>query len=211
MENNLTELVFILDKSGSMYDLRSDTIGGFNSMLDKQKGKESNVFVTTVLFNDEFKRVHDRIDIGEIRPMTERDYCPCGCTALLDAMGDTIKHIENIHRYIRREDVPEKTLFVIITDGMENASVKYDSRKIKRMVERKKEDGWEFLFLGANIDAIAEAERYGIMDDRAVTYRCDSKGTRLNFDAVGEVVKSVRADGAVPVGWKRKIEKHKGK
>ena len=211
MENNLTELVFILDKSGSMYDLKEDTIGGFNSMLDKQKGKKGNAFVTTVLFNDEFKTVHDRIDIGEIRPMSEKDYSPCGSTALLDAMGDTIKHIENIHRYIRREDVPEKTLFVIITDGMENASVKYDSREIKRMVERKKEDGWEFLFLGANIDAIAEAERYGIMDDRAVTYRCDSKGTRLNFDAVGDVVKAMRADGAVPSGWKNKIEKHNKK
>lgn len=209
MNTNLTELVFILDKSGSMQGLEKDTVGGFNSMLEKQKKCEGDALVSAVLFNHDFSRVYDRESLKEIRSMTEADYTVGGCTALIDAMGEEISYITTIHKYIREEDRPVKTVFVIITDGMENASHKYDSDTVKKMVEEKRREGWEFIFLGANIDAVETAKRYGIPQYDAVEYRCDAEGTAINFDAVGSVIKSVRANGSVPSGWKKKVEQHK--
>ncbi|MDO4178995.1 MAG: VWA domain-containing protein [Phascolarctobacterium sp.] len=189
MNKNLTEIVFILDRSGSMSGLEEDTIGGYNSFLEKQKKNEGTTYISTILFDDYSKVVHDRVNIQNIRPLTEEDYCVGGCTALLDAVGGAIHHIGNIHRYAREEDRPSKTIFVIITDGHENASRIYDYSKVKRMLERQKERyGWEFIFLGANIDAEREAERFGIARDRAMNYNADSRGTRKNFRAMEDVV-----------------------
>lgn len=203
-----TELVFILDRSGSMYGLESDTVGGFNSMIEKQKKVEGECYVSTVLFDDTQTVLHDRKKLSEIAPMTEEDYTLGGCTALLDAVGGAIHHIGNIHKYARREDVPEKTMFIIITDGMENASRRYSSDDIKKKIERQKEKyGWEFVFLGANIDAVETASRYGIGKDRAVTYRSDSEGTRLNYEVMSDAVSSMRACGSMPSGWKERISK----
>lgn len=154
MKQNLTELVFILDRSGSMTGLEADTIGGFNAMLQKQKKAEGEVLVTTVLFNHESKTIHDHAAIDKVPLLTEKDYCVGGCTALLDAVGETVEHIKNIHKYARAEDVPQHILFVITTDGMENASTKYSCAQVKRLIEQQKERGWEFLFFGANIDAV---------------------------------------------------------
>lgn len=186
--NNITEVVFILDKSGSMWSLRDDTIGGFNSMLDKQKKSDSKVLVSTILFDDVIKVVHDRVPIEEIKPMTREDYDPEGCTALLDAMGETIKHIKTIHKYAREEDCPAKTLFIITTDGMENASVRYSADDVKKLVESQKEAGWEFLFVGANIDAITTARSFGIDANRAVNYHSDSIGTRKAFETFSDIM-----------------------
>ncbi len=207
MKKNLTELVMILDRSGSMSGLESDTIGGYNGMLEKQRKEEGEVFVSTVLFDSISRVIHDRVPIGEVKPITDREYCVGGCTALLDAVGGAVHHIRNIHRYAREEDVPEKTVFVIITDGMENASRQYDYDSVKRMVERQKEAGWEFLFLGANIDAIEVAGRFGIGADRAVTHISDRAGTALNYEVVNEAVCSIRKNAApLSAGWKKKIE-----
>lgn len=163
MKTNLTELVFILDRSGSMQGLEKDTIGGFNAMLEKQKKEPGEALVSTVLFDDRIEMLHDRVKLGEVRPITEKEYCVRGCTALLDAVGGAIRHIGNIHKYARPEDVPERTLFVITTDGMENASRRYTADKVRRMIEHEKEKyGWEFLFLGANIDAVETAGSLGI-------------------------------------------------
>ena len=192
MKKNLTELVFILDRSGSMAGLEKDTIGGFNSMIARQKAAEGEALVSTVLFSNESKVIHDRIDVRRVEPLTERQYVACGCTALLDAIGGAIHHISNIHKYARPEDVPAHTLFVITTDGMENASRRYDKETVKRMIERQKERGWEFLFLGANIDAVETARSFGIGADRAVNYHCDSRGTALNYQAINEAVCCVR-------------------
>ena len=171
---NLTEMVFILDRSGSMHGLEEDTIGGFNSMIDKQKKEEGRALVSTVLFCDESKVIHDRADLGEIKPLTQEEYYTCGCTALLDAIGDAIHHIGNVHKYARPEDRPDKTVFVIITDGLENASRRYTYEKVRHLIGKQKEKhGWEFLFLGANIDAIETAGHIGITEDRAVTYHND--------------------------------------
>ena len=168
MKTNLTELVFILDRSGSMQGLEKDTIGGFNAMLEKQKKEPGEALVSTVLFDDRIEVLHDRVKLGEVRPITEKEYCVRGCTALLDAVGGAIRHIGNIHKYARPEDVPERTLFVITTDGMENASRRYTADKVRRMIEHEKEKyGWEFLFLGANIDAVETAGSLGIAPDRA--------------------------------------------
>ena len=186
--DNLTEVVFILDKSGSMWDLRDDTIGGFNSMLDKQKATDNKVLVSTILFDDVINVVHDRMPIEEIKPMTREDYSPDGCTALLDAMGETIKHIKTIHKYVRAEDCPSKTLFIITTDGMENSSVRYSADDVKKMVEAQKKTGWEFLFVGANIDAVETAGRFGIDANRAVNYHSDHIGTRKAFDTFGNLM-----------------------
>lgn len=203
-----TELVFILDRSGSMHGLESDTVGGFNSMIEKQKKVEGECYVSTVLFDDTQTVLHDRKKLSEIAPMTEDDYTLGGCTALLDAIGGAIHHIGNIHKYARREDVPEKTMFIIITDGMENASRRYSSHDIKKKIERQKEKyGWEFVFLGANIDAVETASRYGIGKDRAVTYRSDSEGTRLNYEVMSDAVCAMRACGSMPSGWKDRIAK----
>ncbi|MBR3703940.1 MAG: VWA domain-containing protein [Oscillospiraceae bacterium] len=203
----MTELVFILDKSGSMNGLESDTIGGFNSMIERQKKEDGKAVVSTILFNDESTVIHDRLPLDEVIRLTENDYFPQGCTALLDAVGGAIRHIGNIHKYARAEDVPEKTLFVITTDGLENASRRYSYADVKKMIERQKNKyGWEFLFLGANIDAAAEAKRFGISSDRAVRYRCDKEGTALNFDVIGETVSCMRMGCAIDPNWKERID-----
>ncbi len=208
MRKNLTELVFILDRSGSMCGLEADTIGGFNSMIEKQKREPGEALVSTVLFDHESTVLHDRVPLGCVAPMTARDYSVRGSTALLDAIGGAIHHIGNVHKYARPEDVPEHTLFVITTDGMENASREYTYDKIRALVERQKQEyGWEFLFLGANIDAISTARRFGIGADRAVNYHADSQGTRLNYEVVSETVSCMRAGAPIAADWKREIEK----
>ena len=211
-KNVSTEMVFILDKSGSMSGLESDTIGGFNSMIRKQKEEEGQAYVTTVLFDNQTVTVHDRLELKDVPELTGKDYVPGGCTALLDALGQTILHIQNVHRYIRAEDVPQKTVFVITTDGLENASREFDGKKVKSLIEKQKKEGWEFLFLGANIDAVATAERYGIGKERAVTYTCDKQGTALNFKAVGGALRAMRCSAEVPEDWKKEIEEdHKNR
>ena len=207
MKRGWTELVFILDRSGSMQGLESDTIGGFNAMLEKQKKQPGEAFVSTVLFDDETQVLHDRLRLNKVKPITEKDYYVRGCTALLDAVGGAIHHIGNIHKYARPEDVPAHTLFVITTDGMENASRRYAARQVKEMIRRQKEKyGWEFLFLGANIDAVETAGRLGICPDRAVNYHSDSTGTRLNYQVVGQAVAAVRGNVPLNEHWKDAIE-----
>lgn len=205
LNNNITEIVFILDRSGSMSGLEKDTIGGFNAMIEKQKKQDGKAYVSTVLFDHGSVVLHDRLPLEQIKPMTEDDYTVRGCTALLDAIGGAVKHIGNIHRYARPEDVPEHTMFVITTDGLENASRKYNSRDIKRLIESKKEEGWEFLFIGANIDAIETANDYGISADRAVNYNADSQGTGVVFEAVSETVAKFRGGQKVAPCWSKKI------
>ena len=193
----LTELVFILDRSGSMAGLEADTIGGFNSLIQKQIQENGEAIVSTVLFDSQCEVRHDRIPLEKIPVKTENDYYVRGCTALLDAVGRAIHHIGNVHKYAREEDRPDKTLFIITTDGMENASHRYTYDKVKQMVERQKNKfGWEFLFLGANIDAIGVANRFGISEDRAVNYECDSRGTEVNFNVFSAVVSRVRSEKA---------------
>jgi len=208
MKKNLTEIVFILDRSGSMAGLEKDTIGGFNAMIEKQKKEPGEALVSTVLFDNNCEVIHDRIDIQKIEPMTHREYYVRGCTALLDAVGGAIHHIGNIHKYAREEDRPEKTLFVITTDGMENSSRKYSYGKLKKMIERQKEQyGWEFLFLGANIDAAREAARFGIEEERVADYHADSQGTGVIYEAVSEAICHVRKCSApLSAGWKRKVD-----
>lgn len=203
--NNITEIVFILDRSGSMGGLEKDTIGGFNSMLEKQKKQDGTAYVTTVLFDHETVVLHDRLPIGKVKPMTDDDYTVRGCTALLDAIGSSIKHIADIHKYARPEDVPEHTMFIITTDGFENASRRYNSAEIKKMIEQKKKEGWEFLFIGANIDAVETADTYGIDADRAVNYNADSTGTEILYKSVCEAVTSVRGGKKLSPGWSKKI------
>ena len=207
MKKGLTELVFILDRSGSMSGLESDTIGGFNAMIEKQKKEEGEAFVSTVLFDNETEVIHDRVALDKIEPLTDKDYTVGGCTALLDAIGSAIRHIGNVHKYARTEDVPEHTMFVITTDGMENASRKYSAEKVKAMIERQKEKyGWEFLFLGANIDAVATACTFGISEDRAVRYQCDSKGTALNYEVLACAISDVRGSRPLARDWKKRID-----
>lgn len=206
MKKDLTEIVFILDRSGSMGGLESDTIGGFNSMLEKQKKEKGEAIVSTVLFDHESEVLHDRIPIEKVEPMNEKQYYVRGCTALIDAIGGAIRHVRRVHKYIREEDVPEHTIFIITTDGMENASKKYSSDEVKKMVSEQKEKGWEFLFLGANIDAVETAKHFGIEEDRAVTYRSDKKGTRMNYKAMACAISAVRCDEALDASWKEEIE-----
>ena len=207
MRKNLTEIVFILDRSGSMSGLEADTIGGFNSMIKKQKKTEGEALISTVLFDNTSEVIHDRVSVQNIKPMTDEDYTVRGCTALLDAIGGAIHHIGNVHKYARAEDVPEHTLFVITTDGMENASRRYDSEKVKKMIERQKEKyGWEFLFLGANIDAVETARGFGISEDRAVNYHSDSEGTQLNYEVVSEAICAVRCSAPLSADWKKRID-----
>ncbi len=190
-----------------MSGLESDTIGGFNAMIEKQKKAEGEALVSTVLFDNVSEVIHDRVNIMDIRPMTDRDYTVGGCTALLDAIGGAIHHIGNVHKYARQEDVPEHTMFVIITDGMENASRFYRSERVKQMIERQKERyGWEFLFLGANIDAVETAGRFGIGADRAVNYHSDRRGTRLNYEVLSEAISAVRCSAPLGADWKRRID-----
>ena len=205
-KNNITELVFIIDRSGSMSGLENDTIGGFNSLIKKQKKVDGKCYVSTVLFSDKSEVIHDRIDISEVREMTEDDYSTYGCTALIDAIGGAIKHITDVQRYIRPEDVPERTMFVITTDGMENASTKYTSHKVKKMIKAKEEEGWEFLFIGANIDSVETASSFGIRKDRAVNYHADKKGTAVLYEAVCKQVSNLRACGAVEDNWSNDID-----
>ena len=207
MKKDLTELVFILDRSGSMNGLEADTIGGFNSMIEKQKKLDGQAFVSTVLFDDECEVIHDRVDLKDIKPMTENEYYVRGCTALLDAVGGAVRHIGNIHKYARKEDVPEHTMFVITTDGMENASRRCSADEVKRMIKRQQEKyGWEFIFLGANIDAVEAAGRIGIEREKAVSYVCDEDGTALNYETVDKAISAKRCYGSLPAGWKKDIE-----
>ena len=194
MNNNLTEIVFILDRSGSMAGLEDDTVGGFNAMVEKQKKEPGEALLSAVLFSDESEVLYDRVDLRRVEPMTERQYRVGGCTALLDAIGGAVHHIANVHKYAREEDRPGKTIFVITTDGMENASRAYRYDEVRRMVKHEQEKhGWEFLFLGANMDAISAARSFGIRPDRAVRYARDSAGTALNYQVVSETVASFRA------------------
>lgn len=208
MKKNLTEIVFILDRSGSMAGLEGDTIGGFNAMIEKQRREEGEAYISTVLFDNESQVIHDRVDIQNIRPMTRDDYYVRGCTALLDAVGNAIHHIGNVHKYAREEDRPEKTVFVITTDGMENASRRYSYDQVKTMIRRNTEEfGWEFLFLGANIDAAKEAARFGIRADRAANYHADSRGTGVIYETVSEAICHVRTSPKpLAADWKRKVD-----
>jgi uncharacterized protein YegL len=208
MKKNLTEIVFVLDRSGSMSGLEDDTIGGFNAMMEKQKKEPGDALVSTVLFDNECIVLHDRVDIQKIAPMTREDYWVGGCTALLDAVGGAIHHIGNVHKYAREEDRPEKTLFVITTDGMENASHRYTYDKLKDMIRRQKEKySWEFIFLGANIDAAKEAARFGISEDCAANYHADRKGTAVIYEAVNEAVCCARAARPMSASWKNKVDR----
>lgn len=205
-----TELVFILDRSGSMGGLEQDTIGGFNSLIEKQRKEEGQALVSTVLFDNRSEVIHDRVPLEKVPPMTEKEYYVRGCTALLDALGGAIHHIGNVHKYARPEDRPDHTLFVITTDGMENASRMYTYEKVRSMIERQKTRyHWEFLFLGANIDAVSEAARFGISADQAVRYESDSEGTALNYEVLSDAVSNVRMSAPMsPISrdWKRRIE-----
>lgn len=206
-KNNLTELVFILDRSGSMSGLESDTIGGFNSLIEKQKKQSGECFVSTVLFDNESEVLHDRKKLCDIPKMTDEDYTVGGSTALIDAIGGAIHHIHNIHKYARPEDVPEHTMFVVITDGQENASHRYTSDSIKNTIEYHKEkNSWEFLFIGANIDAVETAARYGISNDRAVNYNADCQGTEILYDTVEKAICDVRSNLSLNKNWSAKID-----
>ena len=208
MKKGLTELVFILDRSGSMAGLEQDTIGGFNAMIEKQKKEEGTALVSTVLFDTETTVIHDRVDIRRMEPMTEKQYYVRGCTALLDAIGGAIHHIGNVHKYAREEDRPEHTLFIITTDGMENASRKYSADAIRQKICRQKEKyGWVFLFLGANIDAVETAGHIGIEKDRSVNFHSDARGTQLNYQVISETVANVRSCGSIPADWARSIDR----
>ena len=208
-KNNVTELVFILDRSGSMSALRDDTIGGFNTMIEQQKKTDADVLVSTVMFSDDSSVIHDRVHICDIKDLTRDDYAPMGCTALLDAVGDAVKHISNIHKYARKEDVPNKTMFVITTDGMENASTHYSQRDVKRLIEKQKEKyGWEFLFIGANIDSVETAGSIGIDARRAVNYTASAKGTRSLFKGVGKAMEEACCCGCceeISDEWRKEI------
>ena len=202
----LTEIVFILDRSGSMSGLEKDTIGGFNSLVEKQKKEKGKAYISTVLFDNHSQVLHDRVSVDKINPMTDKDYFVRGSTALLDAIGGAIHHIGNVHKYARAEDRPDKTLFIITTDGMENASRIYTYEKVKQMINRRKEKyGWEFLFIGANIDAVETAARYGIDADRAVNYHADEKGTHILYATVSETICNMRTNAPIEADWSDEI------
>ena len=206
MKNNITELVFILDRSGSMAGLESDTIGGFNSMIEKQRAQGGECYVSTILFDNTSEVLHDRMKLADVPKMTERDYFVRGCTALIDAIGCAIRHIASIHKYARPEDVPEHTMFVITTDGYENASHIYSADEVRKMVKKEQEKfGWEFLFIGANIDAVETAKHYGFREDRAVNYRADKVGTKVVYETVAEAACSFREEKMLAPSWSNKI------
>ena len=207
MRKNLTEMVFILDKSGSMAGMEQDTVGGFNAMIEKQKREEGDALVSTVLFSDGSRVIHDRADITKVEPLTDRQYFVGGCTALYDAVGDAIHHIGNVHKYAREEDRPEKTVFVITTDGMENASRRYSAGEVKRLITRQKERyGWEFLFLGANIDARAVADDMGIEEERSACFVNDSRGNALKYEGISRAMSKVRKCMPMGADWKADME-----
>lgn len=206
MKKGLTELVFILDKSGSMGGVTEDTIGGFNAMIEKQKAEEGEALVSTVVFADDSRVIHDRIPLAEVPALTRREYCPMGCTALIDAIGDAVHHMKNVHKYIREEDRPEHTLFVITTDGEENASRRYTSSEVKRMIQQQEERGWEFMFIGANIDSVETAEHLGIRRERTANYRSDARGENLKFAVLNKAIGSMRANGCVEACWAAELE-----
>ena len=207
MKNKITELVFILDRSGSMAGLEQDTIGGFNSLIEKQKKVEGKAYVSTVLFSNSSEVLHDRLPLEKVEPLTEKDYCAYGGTALMDAIGDAMKHIGNIHKYARKEDVPEHTMFVITTDGMENASRKYDSATIRNMIKKyEKEYGWEFLFVAANIDAAETAVNIGIRKERAANYSATKKGTEKLYSVMAEAVCEMRTSSTINDDWSEKLK-----
>lgn len=203
----MIEVVFILDRSGSMEGLELDTIGGFNAMLEKQRKESGDAYVSTILFDSTSEVIHDRLPIHEVPKLTDKEYYVRSCTALLDAVGGAICHIANIHKYARKEDIPERTLFIITTDGMENASHRYTYKMVRQMIQEQKEKGWEFIFLGANIDAVQEAERFGIDESMAANYHCDEDGTALNYEVINEAISSVRlCDAPLTADWKKKID-----
>ncbi len=207
MKKNLAELIFILDRSGSMSGLESDTIGGYNSMLRKQMDTEGEAFITTVLFDDEYELLHDRINLKGVRPITEKEYFVRGTTALLDAIGKSIQKIINVQKNTSEDEKAEKILFVITTDGLENASREYSYKKIKAMIEnQKKKYGWEFIFLGANIDAASEAEKFGIDSNRAAQFHNDKEGIELNYKVVSEAISELRSSKTLSSDWKSSID-----
>ena len=207
MNSNLTELVFILDRSGSMAGLEADTVGGFNAMLERQKKEAGTALLSAVLFSDRSEVLYDRVNLQKVEPMTDAQYRVGGCTALLDAIGGAVHHMRNVHKYAREEDRPAKTVFVITTDGMENASRRYTYEQVQRMVTEARETyGWEFLFLGANMDAISAARRFGISENRAVRYECDREGTALNFDVVSKTIGHFRAGAPIKADWSDEIK-----
>jgi len=209
MNKNLTEIIYILDRSGSMSGLEKDTIGGYNGFLEKQKKEEGDAVVTTVLFDDKYELVHDRADIGKVSPLTDKEYFARGMTALFDAVGRTLKQVENRHKNALENEVPAKTVVIITTDGYENASREFKASAVKGMIENlRKEKGWEFLFLGANIDAIEAAENIGISKDYAATYHADSVGTSLNFEAVNGAVSRIRSFRPLSSGWKKRVDEY---
>ena len=207
MKKDLTELVFILDRSGSMFGLEKDTIGGYNSLIEKQKKEQGEALVTTVLFDDEVDIIHDGIKLEDVPLLTEKEYYVDGCTALLDAIGKTISKILKNRKETPESEHPEKTLIVITTDGMENASREYSYSKIKALIQQQEKEGWNFIFLGANIDAAKEASRMGIMAENAVSYHCDSAGIEVNYDCLCEAISSVRSERKLPRAWRAKIDK----
>ena len=209
--NGQTELVFILDRSGSMAGLESDTIGGFNGMLTQHRSEGGDVLVSTVLFDHEHEVVHDRVRIADVPALTSKEYYTRGCTALLDAMGDAIHHIKNVHKYARPEDRPARTMFIITTDGMENSSTRYTADQVRAMVKQQEEAGWAFVFLGANIDAVEVAGGLGIRPEFAAEFACDAAGVRENFASLGAMTCAFSAVGEVPIGWAEKIGKHLAK
>ena len=207
MKQDLTELVFILDTSGSMSGMEADSVGGFNTMIEKQKKAQGEAYVSTVLFNNDSVVLHDRVPLEKVEPMKLSDYEVGGCTALLDAIGDAIHHIGNVHKYARKEDVPEHTIFLITTDGMENASRRYTSRRVKEMIKKEEEKyGWEFLFIAANIDAVETAGNIGIRPERAANYRQTGKGTRNLFDCMSSAVECMRSSAPLEADWSAKLD-----
>ena len=200
--NNTTEIVFILDRSGSMACLEADVIGGFNATITRQKKEEGKAYVTTVLFDDRYEVLHDRIDLHEVKELDATQYYVRGCTALLDAIGKTIAHIDTVHRYIRPEDVPDHTMVIINTDGMENASREFDNRMVRKMVQEHQDKGWEFLFLGANIDSYAVAGSFGLSEKNITNYMHDRTGMHKVFEDIGEAICEMRTVGSVGADWK---------
>lgn len=208
MKKDLVEMVFILDRSGSMGGLEKETINGFNSMIEKQREVKKDALISTVLFDNQFEVLHNRVDLKEVKLLTSKDYYVRGTTALLDAIGRSIRKIVSIYRKMDAEEKPEKTIFVITTDGMENSSMEFTYDDIKKTIEfQKQKFDWEFIFLGANIDAINTASRFGISSDRAANYRADKRGTSIHYEAIADALMEFRTNKSLSPDWKKKIDK----